>query len=335
MKLKCRCGHDLNVAEQDSVARCLYCGMAYGVSRDAAGMLTGRPLKRTDSEVPTQRADQEWPGELELDLPEQAPVGPGPQQRPRPATPPGQLELDVPEVRQEQGAAPSAPAAGPAPGATQPAAEPERRGWWLYLGTAWAYPFSGKAKWTLLGWLLVSVFVAPFLSFLPLVGWLVPFVLLGVLVLYEFELIRQSSYDAEAAPSLPAWEDFYESALRPLGQLLAAFAGGAIPFFAALLIIKYVGKIGIEEALVKGVVGQLPSEWLRVLLGGLALSAFMLPMNVLAVATADSAGAVNPKFTFPAVLKVPVPYLVCAGFCAFCVVAGFRLRAAIALAMGA
>lgn len=155
-------------------------------------------------------------------------------------------------------------------------------------------------------------FVAPFLAFIPIFGLIVPFVMLGLLAMYEFELIRQSAYDAEAAPSLPPWEDFYESAFRPLGQLLAAAGASCFPY------------LGVA---VPALFWNAPGWWPAAELAGLALFLFLIPINVLAVAAADNAAAINPKYTFPALLRVPLPYLVCFVFCAACYWLGVQLPA--------
>lgn len=252
MKLKCRCGHLLDLSDADAgrTVRCTACGRAYRVSRDARGKLSAWALKS----------------------PKKAPQ---------------------PTAGTDTRGGPTAPTAGAA----------ESRSWWYYLATSWAYPLRGSAKWTLLLWMFLTVFVAPFVMFIPLIGLLFPFVMLGLLTLYEFSLIRQSSYDAEAVPSLPQWDDVYESALRPLGQLVAVMIGSGLPFFVLAA---------------PGLFLRMPPWWAQVTTASLVLACFLVPINVLAVATADHIGAVNPKFTFPAIWKVPLAYVVCSAFCALC-----------------
>jgi hypothetical protein len=69
-------------------------------------------------------------------------------------------------------------------------------------------------------------------------------------------------------------------------------------------------------------------------MAAVALSAFLLPANLLAVATADSAAAVNPRYTLGAVLRAPIPYLACAAFCAGCYWVAGRVGEGVALALG-
>jgi hypothetical protein len=124
--------------------------------------------------------------------------------------------------------------------------------------------------------------------------------MLGLLAMYEFELIRQSAYDAEAKPSAPLWEDWYESLCRPLGQLLASAGASCLPY------------LGVSLA---ALLWYMPPWWPAMQLAGLALFLFLLPVNVLAVAAADDARAINPKFTLPALVRVPIPYVLCVIFC--------------------
>ncbi len=299
MKLKCRCGHEVVVRSTDGAARtrCLYCGREYTVSQGSEGKLS---IKVTGPAQPDRAAPREsWPVGLGVEL-EQPFAG----RRPRPEEPPARAR-PVPSAGREPTEAGAAPAA--------------RQSWWYYVADAWRYPLRGDAKWTLLLWLALNTFIAPFLCLAPLFGLFVPFVMLGLLVLYEFELVRQSAFDAEADPRLPGWEDWHESVLRPLGLLLAIVVGSGIPFFA----------VALPDLLL-----DMPGWWLYVDYAGLALSLFMLPINMLAVAASDSPAGINPKFTFPAVLRIPLPYTVCAGFCALCLIAGDRMGSRLTLGMG-
>ncbi|KPK60515.1 MAG: hypothetical protein AMK73_08100 [Planctomycetes bacterium SM23_32] len=128
--------------------------------------------------------------------------------------------------------------------------------------------------------------------------------------MYQFEMIRQSAYDATADPSLPRYEDFYESVLRPLGLQAAAWIGSGIPLMLAFGFARFIGKVEALQTLESLATGGPLTAWAGVLAAGLALSLFMFPMNLLAVAAADSAGAISPTFTFPAVAKVIGPYVV-------------------------
>jgi hypothetical protein len=259
MKLKCRCGHEIEGRGQEAVGiiQCEKCGLRYRAHRGADG-------------------------KLKFSLASSGPSA----------------------VRPTKVAVPSA----------------QRRSWWHYLADAWSYPFRGSAKWALLVWLLLRVFVAPFLAFFPILGLLVPFAILGLLAMYEFEIIRQSAYDAEAKPSFPLWEDWYESVLRPLGQVLASAGVSCFPYLAASL---------------AALVWYMPPWWPAVQLAGLALLFFLLPVNVLAVAAADDAGAINPRFTFPALVRVPIPYVLCVLFCYAGLWLGMRFPAALRELTGA
>jgi len=301
MKLKCKCGHDLPVRSVDGSARirCLYCGCEYTLSRGPEGEFGLKLMGAAQSDANGGAATAEWPDDLALEL--EGPV------------------VEKPAHRQAAQARPPLPGSGK-PGA-QAAEVPmqDRRSWFYYLGDAWAYPFRGDAKWTLLLWLFLNVFIVPFVAFVPLLGMFFPFLMLGLLVLYEFTLIRQSAYGAEALPSLPNSDDPYQLVVRPIGQLLAVLIGSGLPYFLTLL---------------PGVLFYMPPWWPEVRTAGLLISGLMLPMNMLAVATADNAAAVNPRFTFPAVMRVPFAYVLCAGFCALCLIAGWAAFTTVARAAG-
>ncbi len=314
MKIRCRCGHESNVADlhELDVHRCIYCGRTYRLLRDAQGRVEARELGASEDRPPEATPGSEWPDELELDEPRKQPTA-------QHAAPAGALAAH----RKRAHEAPAA-AHGPRP----------RRNWYYYLADSWGYPLRGGVKWTLLGWVFLSVFIAPFLYLLPFVGILVPFVVLGLLILYEFCLIRESAFDAEVAPSLPKWEDVYESAFRPLGLLVVALLGSSIPFLLALALAKFVGGTRLLPEVVGAFTGKVSSSWGWALVGGMLLSFFMIPMNLLAVAASDSTAGINPKFTFPAVLRIPGPYALCAVFCTFCYWGGARLGSRLAQVMG-
>jgi hypothetical protein len=180
--------------------------------------------------------------------------------------------------------------------------------------SAWGYPLRGNAKWLLLGWAFVLVYVAPWFSFFFLAGILIVVLMLGTLAMYEFELIRQSAYDAEAAPRLPGYEDLYESVFRPLGHIMAAVGAAALP-------LAIVAFIGWDR--------PMPGWWDGLTVACYLLMAFIMPANLLAVATADDFGAVDPRYTLSMITRIPVQYVVC---CITCI-AFYKVSALVAQAL--
>ncbi len=301
MKLKCQCGHQVQVRSTDgpTKTRCLYCGREYTLSPSPGGKLSIKVSGPAEAEATRSLRKDDWPDELATEL--EQPVAPQPAHR--------KAAPARPRPRQGRDA-----------GAHE-AAVPmqERRSWFYYVGDAWGYPFRWQAKWVLLGWLALNVFVAPFLCFHPVLCLLTRLAMLGLLVLYEFELVRQSAFDAEADPRLPAWDDWHESMLRPLGLLVAVVAGSGLPLFVVVL---------------PGLLFDMPGWWRYVNYAGLGLSLFMLPITMLAVAASDSPAGIHPKFTFPAVLRIPFAYILCAVFCAVCLVGGSVAGGRLTLALG-
>ncbi len=178
--------------------------------------------------------------------------------------------------------------------------------WWSYLAQAWFYPFRREIGIVLLGWIgvdFIARIVMPFalllIPFGSLILFLVQFCVFGVFFLYMFEIVRQGAWDPDAQPSLPQFEDFHESAVRPVGLVLVVAFGSALPYLLAMAA-KWVATT--------------PPWWGHVVTAGVVISLFMVPMNTLAVATADSGTAINPRYTFPAVARILLPYTV---FCLF------------------
>ncbi|MFO7959246.1 MAG: hypothetical protein R6X33_19350 [Candidatus Brocadiia bacterium] len=176
------------------------------------------------------------------------------------------------------------------------------RTWWDYLLHAWAYPFRGETWWGFLVWaagcalLPWAGFVFVFGLIRLVVSLIFVIVLAGTFALYQFEIVRQSAWDAPRPPRLPEFESLLENAIRPLGLVLAAVFGACLP----LLLVA--GPMPFWEQ---------PEWWPIALKAAAVLSVFLLPINLLAVAMADSALAVNPRFTLPAVLRIPLSYTVC------------------------
>ncbi len=290
MMVRCPCGHELRVRDElrGETIRCMYCGRTLRI-RDPVDVEA-----RGGTDDPTPDPGDLFEGvALELDTPPpDAPDPPRPRRTPSASTRTAPIEWVGFQPTQS---------------------------WWAYLGDAWLYPFSGSAKWTLLLWLLADVFIFPFVAVVPISGLLMGVALLGLLVLYESELIRQSSLDADEKPSLPKWEDVYESILRPIGHLLTALVASGAPLFAVWLMAR---------------TSDVPQWWTVLQTGATVLFCLLLPINLLAVATADSALAIDPRYTLPAILRAPLPYLVCTLFCGLCLYAATDFADVVSDAVG-
>jgi hypothetical protein len=288
MKLRCQCGHEVQVwgKRAGEAAQCPYCGRSFVIVEHEANRL------RVKVEPPRPPASPRQPARTWED-------------RRGGASSPTDRSNGSRARAVRLGAAPEAPAV--------------RHSWWHYLLGAWAYPLKGNAKYILLTWTVLYVYVVPWFGFLWVAGILMAVAMVGLLALYEFELVRQSAYDADATPSLPNYDDLYELAVRPLGHLLAAVGAAALPLLAVR---------------VTGETRNVPEWWDGLTQGCFLLMALMLPANLLAVATADDWHAVNPRYTLRLIARVPFPYLACCLVCiAFYVGAG-RAAAAITEAVG-
>ncbi len=293
MKLRCRCGELVKPDEPEgrTVATCSSCGRAYRLQRGSDGQWRASPLAAEAAGGARPAAKQEWPDELELEAPasplESASSGPAG----------GGMEGARPE-KGEGGTVP-APPHGPA----EPAAHAAGRSWWHYLLEAWTYPFRGEtwktfllwsAAWALLPWITLLLLI-PLLQ--AIAGLLIILALAGMFVLYQFEIIRQSAWEAPNPPRLPQFDDMWESGIRPLCMVGGAMLGAFAPWL-----------LGAAPALF----WNAPHWWPTLLDVLLVLSLYLVPINLLAVAMADNALAINPRFTLTAVARIPGPYTVCA-----------------------
>lgn len=284
--VRCRCGRRLEVKEDAETIVCPGCMESFRV--------TGHGEEFRLAPV---RDGKERPQPLEIDLPDELaldePVGPRAARR-KPSREPDEEETAVVFV---------------------PVREAIPTAWWRYLKGAGAYPFTGTAKWTLSFWLFCDLLfwllfshplfteVGPSLV-LGFSALLIKICLFGMLAFYEFSLVNRSAWDPDQLPSLPAFQDAYESLLRPIGLLLAALAASAVPYYLLLVPTYVFGP-------------ALPALRPYLLTAGQVLFVLLLPMNLLAVATADQVRALYPQHTLPAVWRALGPYLV---LCALCTV---------------
>ncbi len=290
MRLRCTCGHDgaVEPAEGAEEVGCPDCGRRYRVFTHGTRV---ELVEIEDLDLDS--------GELAL---EREPVEVLPDEAPADETPTEEIELPVP-VR------------------------PEPRRWWPHVLRAPSYALRGDAKWVLIVWLAGHLVVSgglgrlfwlsagargassPLGAFglflLGLAGLTFNLIMLGAMARYVFHLIHQSAWEPETPPSLPRFDSLYEFLGRPIVSVLAILGFSGSPLWLAVCIWK----------LVPG----MPAWW-PVVIGvcGLAFL-FMLPMNALAVATADDLRALSLRATLPAVGRLGGPYLV---LCVLCAPAG-------------
>jgi hypothetical protein len=118
----------------------------------------------------------------------------------------------------------------------------------------------------------------------------------GALALYQFEIIQQSAWEPDEPLRLPDLNDIAQNTIRSLSMVVAAIIGASPP----LLLVA--GPLLFWNE---------PDWWTVPLAAGATLSVILLPVNLLAVAMADSPTAVSPRFTFSALVRIPGPYVVC------------------------
>ncbi len=290
MRLRCTCGHDGDVELNDGADElgCPDCGRRYRVFVHGA--------KVDLVEIEDLNLDSAF-----LDL-ERGPEEPLPQEAPSDETPTEEIEVLLP-VR------------------------PEPRRWWPYVLTAPFYPLRGNAKWVLLVWLTAHLIVsggfgrlfwlsigvpgagsslgAFGLFLLGLAALAFNLAMLGAMARYVFHLIHRSAWEPDTPSSLPQFDNVYDFLGWPLLLVLAILGASGWPLWLAVCIWK--------------IVPGMPAWWPVVIAVCGLVFLFVLPMNALAVATADDARALSPRATFPAIARLAGPYLL---LCLFCAPAG-------------
>lgn len=117
---------------------------------------------------------------------------------------------------------------------------------------------------------------------------------LGYLFSYSQNVIHATAAEEKDMPEMPGFDDLFGGCMRLLTCVGLSFG---LPLI--LLIANVQNDLGVPNL---------------VLLGLAFLGCFYFPMCFLAVAMKDTVAAANPLFVLPSILKVPLEYIVAAGF---------------------
>lgn len=165
------------------------------------------------------------------------------------------------------------------------------------LPGAFLYPFKGNGLYLLLVGAVCYAVMDMAGSFL----WRLKIIVLGYLFAYLQKIIHASAQGEAENPGWPDFGDIWSDIVLPFTQLLGCFAMCLGPALGLIFWCFDWSQVLSGTA----------DPWM---LGLVALTALVgaatLPMAVLAVAMFDTLAALNPFVIFPAMLKVPVEYLV-------------------------
>jgi hypothetical protein len=168
------------------------------------------------------------------------------------------------------------------------ATEEAPKGFFASVPGAFAFPFKGSGGFMLvIGAILYAAinFAKGFSLYLQIVFW-------GYMFAYMQNVII-SAAQGDDKPSWPDVTDFIGDILVPCFRLLVMIAACFAPAIA-IVIWGLAGGEGVLKLLIPAVV----------------LGCLYFPMTLLAVAMFDTIGAVNPLVIVPAIIKVPLEYLV-------------------------
>jgi len=155
------------------------------------------------------------------------------------------------------------------------------------LPGVFAYPFKGAGPLVL----VVCMIVMAALSFMS--GWFGYFALAlfyGYLFAFMQNIIHSTASEDEELPGWPDWDDVGGCALRLAGAVLFSFGPALGLFFYAIFKEEPTAGVAMIPAMIFG--------------------CLYFPMALLAVAMKDSPLAANPLVVLPAIVKVPVEYIV-------------------------
>jgi hypothetical protein len=162
------------------------------------------------------------------------------------------------------------------------------KGFFTRFPAAFIYPFRGSGLLVL----LVSTFVLALMEFLGS-GWLfLPLKIIAYGYIFSFmqNIIHSTAAEEEQMPDLPGFDDVLGGAFRLAVTVLICFT---LPI--AFTVLNYFEVFEVSGS---------------ALIATMVLGCLYFPMAFLAVAMKDTALAANPLVVIPAILKVPLGYLV-------------------------
>ncbi len=162
------------------------------------------------------------------------------------------------------------------------------KGFFARLPGAFVYPFRGSGVLML----LVSAVVLSFAEGLTGAWMSIPIMIAAYGYIFSFlqNIIHATANEEEEVPGLPGFDDVFGGAFR-LGVTVLICFGPPVALFLLRLFEVY----------------EAPGE---LQIATMVLGCLYFPMAFLAVAMKDSALAANPLVVIPAILKVPLGYLV-------------------------
>jgi FHA domain len=162
------------------------------------------------------------------------------------------------------------------------------KGFFARFPGAFVYPFRGAGVLML----IVSAIVVSFAEGLTGAWMSIPIMIAAYGYIFSFlqNIIHATANEEEEMPGLPGFDDVFGGAFRLAVTVVVCF-GLPVAFFVLRL-------FGVYEA---------PAE---LQIGTMVLGCIYFPMAFLAVAMKDTALAANPLVVIPAILKVPLGYLV-------------------------
>ena len=162
------------------------------------------------------------------------------------------------------------------------------KGFFARFPSAFIYPFRGSGVLML----LVSAVVLSFAEGLTGFWMSIPLMIAAYGYIFSFmqNIIHATANEEEEMPGLPGFDDVFGGAFRLAVTVLVCF-GLPVAFFVLRLSEVYDAPANLQIAT-------------------MVLGCLYFPMAFLAVAMKDSALAANPLVVIPAILKVPMGYLV-------------------------
>ena len=162
-----------------------------------------------------------------------------------------------------------------------------QEGFFSKLPGVFVYPFKGAGPFVL----VVCMIVMAALGFISgMWGWFMVTAFYGYLFAFMQNIIHSTASEDEELPGWPAWDDLGGCALRLAGAVVFSFGPALGLYFYAIYSEEPAAGVAMIPAMIFG--------------------CLYFPMALLAVAMKDSPLAGNPLIVLPAIVKVPVEYIV-------------------------
>ncbi|MFH1139677.1 MAG: hypothetical protein V1816_26675 [Pseudomonadota bacterium] len=164
---------------------------------------------------------------------------------------------------------------------------------WEHFPRSFLYPFTGNGLYILLGGAIFFTIIH-YLLYIIFIGWMIGLATSCYLLAYFFKVMTSSAEGEDKPPDWPDFSNLFQDIISPVVKMLLTVF---VSFLPAILVLIIRPAPDLETNLL--------------LAGGLAvLGAVYYPMALLAFVMSGRLAGLTPIVVIPAILKMPLIYLV-------------------------